>query len=138
MSAPGRVRSAPRAGARPSAVGWLPVTALLLSVLGLADSAYQTYTHYSGAGLLGCSATGDPCVLVQHSAEAYAFGIPGNRQGQCRQAGQVRRHGQHGERKPLAEQRRGAHQRRHGQHRVASRGPAPGASSRTIHVGSTG
>ena len=76
MNAPGRVRSAPQAGVPPSAMGWLPVTTLVLSVLGLADSAYQTYTHYSGAGLLGCSATGDPCVLVQHSAEAYVFGIP--------------------------------------------------------------
>lgn len=57
-------------------MGWLPVTALVLCILGLADSAYQTYTHYSGSGLLGCSASGDPCVLVQHSAEAYVFGIP--------------------------------------------------------------
>jgi uncharacterized membrane protein len=76
MSAPGRVWSAARAGSAPSALGWLPVTTLVLSVLGLADSAYQTYTHYSGTGLLGCSAAGDPCVLVQHSAEAYVFGIP--------------------------------------------------------------
>jgi uncharacterized membrane protein len=76
MSAPGRVRSAPQAGALPSAMGWLPVTTLVLSVLGLADSAYQTYTHYSGSELLGCSASGDACVLVQHSAEAYVFGIP--------------------------------------------------------------
>jgi uncharacterized membrane protein len=57
-------------------MGWGPATTLVLSVLGLADSAYQTYTHFSGSGLLGCSASGDACVLVQHSAEAYVFGIP--------------------------------------------------------------
>ena len=57
-------------------MGWMELTVLALSVLGLADSAYQTYTHYSGAGLLGCSASGDPCAQVQHSPEAYVFGIP--------------------------------------------------------------
>ena len=57
-------------------IGWLKTATLVLSVLGLADSAYQVYTHYSGAGLLGCSTTGDPCVLVQHSPESYVFGIP--------------------------------------------------------------
>jgi len=57
-------------------MGWVPVTTLALSVLGLVDSAYQTYTHYAGSGLLGCSASGDACVVVQHSAEAYVFGIP--------------------------------------------------------------
>jgi uncharacterized membrane protein len=57
-------------------VGWLELTTLVLCILGLLDSAYQTYTHYSGTGLLGCATNGDPCVLVQHSPEAYVFGIP--------------------------------------------------------------
>ena len=57
-------------------IGWLETATLVLSVLGLADSAYQVYTHYTGAGLLGCSASGDPCVLVQHSPQSYVFGIP--------------------------------------------------------------
>jgi len=57
-------------------MGWLPLTALALSVLGLADSAYQVYTHFSGTGLLGCSASTDACVLVQNSVYAWVFGIP--------------------------------------------------------------
>jgi hypothetical protein len=44
-------------------MGWLPLTALGLSILGLADSGYQVYTHFSGTGLLGCSAQADACVL---------------------------------------------------------------------------
>jgi uncharacterized membrane protein len=60
----------------PRVMGWLPFTTLVLAVLGLADSAYQVYTHYSGTGLLGCSATGDSCVAVQTSSYAYIFGIP--------------------------------------------------------------
>ena len=57
-------------------MGWLPFTTLALAVLGLIDSAYQVYTHYSGTGLLGCSATGDSCAAVQSSSYAYIFGIP--------------------------------------------------------------
>jgi uncharacterized membrane protein len=60
----------------PRAMGWLPFTTLVLAVIGLADSAYQVYTHYSGTGLLGCSATGDSCVAVQTSSYAFIFGIP--------------------------------------------------------------
>jgi uncharacterized membrane protein len=70
--------SDPQPQVRPSpwSMGWQEFTTLALCVLGLADAAYQTYTHYSGTGLLGCSANGDPCVLVQHSPESYVFGIP--------------------------------------------------------------
>jgi len=57
-------------------MGWLAFGTLLLCVLGLVDAAYQTYTHYSGSGLMGCSGSGDPCFQVQHSAQAYVFGIP--------------------------------------------------------------
>jgi len=57
-------------------MGWLPLTALGLSILGLADSGYQVYTHFSGTGLLGCSAQADACVLVQNSIYAWIFGIP--------------------------------------------------------------
>ncbi|HEY2509170.1 MAG TPA: vitamin K epoxide reductase family protein [Streptosporangiaceae bacterium] len=52
------------------------MTALMLSVIGLADSSYQVYTHFSGTGLLGCSSKGDPCALVQSSSYAWIFGIP--------------------------------------------------------------
>jgi hypothetical protein len=44
-------QSEPAARTRP--LGWLPWTALALSVLGLADSGYQVYTHFTGTGLLG-------------------------------------------------------------------------------------
>jgi uncharacterized membrane protein len=60
----------------PWSMGWLEFSTFVLSLLGLADSSYQSYTHYSGTGPLGCSASGDACVLVQHSAESIVFGIP--------------------------------------------------------------
>ena len=66
----------PRPGTLVPSMGWLPLTTLVLSVLGLVDSSYQCYADLTGAGLAGCSASGDACVVVQHSAEAYIFGIP--------------------------------------------------------------
>jgi uncharacterized membrane protein len=39
------------------AMGWLPLTTLVLSVLGLVDSSYQCYADLTGTGLAGCS----PC-----------------------------------------------------------------------------
>jgi uncharacterized membrane protein len=61
---------------KPRSLGWLPVTTFVLSIIGLADSAYQVYTHFSGTGLLGCAGREDPCVLVQNSVYAWVFGIP--------------------------------------------------------------
>jgi uncharacterized membrane protein len=60
--------------ARP--LGWLPKATLVLSIIGLVDSGYQVYTHFSGTGLLGCSARADACVLVQNSIYAWVFGVP--------------------------------------------------------------
>jgi uncharacterized membrane protein len=57
-------------------MGWLPFTTWMLSILGLADAGYQVYTHFTGTGLLGCSASADSCVLVQSSTYAWIFGIP--------------------------------------------------------------
>lgn len=51
-------------------MGWLPFSAFVLSVIGLADAGYQVYTHFTDTGLLGCSAKADACVLVQNSASA--------------------------------------------------------------------
>ena len=62
--------------ALPRSMGWLPFTTWMLSILGLADAGYQVYTHFSGTGLLGCSASADACVLVQNSTYAWIFGIP--------------------------------------------------------------
>jgi uncharacterized membrane protein len=61
---------------KPHPLGWLPVATFVLSIFGLADSGYQVYTHFSGTGLLGCSARADACVLVQSSTYAWVFGIP--------------------------------------------------------------
>ena len=60
----------------PRSMGWLPFSCLALSVLGLLDAGYQTYTHFSNTGLVGCSAKGDSCVVVQTSSYAWVFGIP--------------------------------------------------------------
>jgi uncharacterized membrane protein len=62
--------------ALPRSMGWLPFATFLLSILGLVDSGYQTYTHFTNTGLLGCSAASDPCVAVQSSQYAWVFGIP--------------------------------------------------------------
>jgi uncharacterized membrane protein len=62
--------------ARARGLGWLPWTALALSVLGLLDSGYQVYTHFTGTGLAGCGAKTDACVLDQSSVYAWVFGIP--------------------------------------------------------------
>lgn len=70
MAAPAAVNSSRRP------LGWLPWTAFVLCILGLADSGYQVYTHFTDSGLLGCSASTDSCVLVQNSVYAWVFGIP--------------------------------------------------------------
>jgi uncharacterized membrane protein len=72
MSASGLAQARPA----PRSIGWLQFTTFALSLLGLADSSYQTYTHYSGTTLLDCGGSSDGCVVVQHSAESVVFGIP--------------------------------------------------------------
>jgi len=76
MAPAGSDRGRIRLADLPRSMGWLPFTALVLCVLGLADSGYQVYTHFTGTGLLGCSATTDACVLDQNSVYAWVFGIP--------------------------------------------------------------
>ncbi len=65
-----------RLQAQSRSAGWLPLTSLLLALLGFADSGYQVYTHFSGTGLLGCSAAADACVVDQNSQYAWIFGVP--------------------------------------------------------------
>jgi uncharacterized membrane protein len=60
----------------PRSMGWLPFATLALCVLGVADAAYQCYADVTNTGLAGCAAKVDACVTVQHSPEAYIFGIP--------------------------------------------------------------
>ncbi len=57
---------------------WLQVTSLVLAVLGLAISAYETYAHYSNSALLGCPAKAGgtfDCAAVITSSQSMVFNI---------------------------------------------------------------
>ena len=57
---------------------WLQVTSLVLAVIGLAISAYETYAHYNGSHLLGCpSGAGGTfdCAAVITSPQAVVFNV---------------------------------------------------------------
>lgn len=58
------------------AAGGVPLSALIVSVLGLADSAYLVYQHFSAAqAFVGCSDKGTVnCEAVTTSAWSYLFG----------------------------------------------------------------
>jgi uncharacterized membrane protein len=54
------------------------VTSLVLAVLGLAISAYETYAHYSNTALLGCPSKGGgtfDCAAVITSSQSMVFNI---------------------------------------------------------------
>ena len=57
---------------------WLQVTSLVLAVLGLVDSAYETYAHFNGNHLAGCP-TGKggtfDCAAVITSSQSMVFGV---------------------------------------------------------------
>ncbi len=64
--------------ARPSGQPlWLQVTSLVLAVLGLAISAYETYAHFNGNRLAGCPTGGGTfnCSAVITSSQSMVFGI---------------------------------------------------------------
>lgn len=66
-----------RGGGRLRAVGWRPVTALLLSIAGLGDSLYLTIEHYTGNHSLVCSTSSVVnCEKVTTSPESSVFGVP--------------------------------------------------------------
>jgi uncharacterized membrane protein len=57
---------------------WLQVSSLLLAVLGLAISAYETYAHFNGNRLAGCPTGGNGtfnCSAVITSSQSMVFGI---------------------------------------------------------------
>ena len=57
---------------------WLQLTSLALAVLGLAISAYETYAHYNGSHLLGCSSKAGgtfDCTAVITSAQSMVFNL---------------------------------------------------------------
>ena len=56
---------------------WLQWSTFALAILGLAASAYLTYTHFTDSGLLGCAEKGTiNCAKVTTSPQSYVFGIP--------------------------------------------------------------
>jgi len=56
---------------------WLPATSLILSVLGLAVSAYLSYEHHTAATTLSCPNTGAiNCLKVTTSSYSSFLGIP--------------------------------------------------------------
>jgi uncharacterized membrane protein len=65
----------------PSRVGparWLQITSLVLAVIGLAISAYETYAHFNGNKLLGCPSQahgGWNCGAVITSSQSMVFGV---------------------------------------------------------------
>jgi uncharacterized membrane protein len=57
---------------------WLQLTSLVLAVLGLAVSAYETYAHFNGSHLAGCSANPHStfdCTAVITSSQSMVFGV---------------------------------------------------------------
>jgi uncharacterized membrane protein len=57
---------------------WLQITTLVLAVLGLAVSAYETYAHFNGNHLAGCPTGGSGtfnCSAVITSPQSMVFGV---------------------------------------------------------------
>jgi uncharacterized membrane protein len=57
---------------------WLQVASLVLAILGLAISAYETYAHYNGSHLAGCPTGGNGtfnCTAVITSPQSMVFGV---------------------------------------------------------------
>jgi uncharacterized membrane protein len=56
---------------------WLQVTSMVLAVIGLAISAYETYAHFNGNKLAGCpTGTGTfNCAAVITSSQSMVFGV---------------------------------------------------------------
>jgi uncharacterized membrane protein len=57
---------------------WFEITTFVLAIIGLGISAYETYAHFNGSHLLGCSgnvhATFD-CTAVITSSQSMVFGV---------------------------------------------------------------
>lgn len=75
VTEPPRDRANPFATAARWAGGGVPLTTLIVSILGLADSAYLVYEHFSATTFAGCSNSGTiNCQKVTTSAWSYLFG----------------------------------------------------------------
>jgi len=76
---PRRDAAAPPPAAEPAGPpAWLRWTTFALAILGLAVSAYLTYTHYNDSALAGCTETSGAinCGKVTTSSQSIVFGIP--------------------------------------------------------------
>jgi uncharacterized membrane protein len=57
---------------------WFTVTTLVLAVIGLGISAYETYAHFNGSHLLGCAGGAHAtfnCTAVITSSQSMVFGV---------------------------------------------------------------
>jgi uncharacterized membrane protein len=56
---------------------WLQVVSFVLAIAGLGVSAYETWAHYNGSHLAGCSAKGGTfdCTAVITSSQSMVFGV---------------------------------------------------------------
>jgi uncharacterized membrane protein len=56
---------------------WLPITSLLIALVGLGASIYLTYEHFTQNATLACSANSVvDCAAVTTSPQSRVFGIP--------------------------------------------------------------
>ena len=54
---------------------WLQVTSFVLAIVGLGIASYETWAHYNGSHLAGCSTTGGGCTAVITSPQLMVFGV---------------------------------------------------------------
>ena len=55
---------------------WLQITSLVLALIGLGISIYETYAHYHGSRLFACSGNGTfNCTAVITSPQSMVFGV---------------------------------------------------------------
>lgn len=64
------------APARPAGMPlWLQIVSFALAIVGLGISAYETWAHFHGSRLLGCSTRGGGCTAVITSPQSMVFGV---------------------------------------------------------------
>ena len=77
MTGQARTSPADRTVAASSAPGWARLCSLIVSLAGLAVSAYLTVEHYSSSTTLACPETGVVnCVKVTTSSYSTLLGVP--------------------------------------------------------------
>jgi uncharacterized membrane protein len=54
---------------------WLQVVSFVLAIIGLGISSYETWAHFHGSHLAGCSTTGGGCTAVITSPQSMVFGV---------------------------------------------------------------